>query len=89
MTYRIILLNEDHGYRYCPVPNPSGGLNLSLLTITCQVLDDGCHVDRRAHADAVLVCAGAQVAHHPAYGEYDARPRRARQLSGLLLPPSG
>lgn len=60
-----------------------------VLLHTCEVLDDSCHVDRSPHADAVLVCAGAQVPHHPPHGEDDPRPGRAGQLGDLLLSSSG
>lgn len=57
--------------------------------LTCQVLDDRCHVDWRPHANAVFVRAGAQVPHHPPHREDDPGPGGAGQLAGLLLPSSG
>lgn len=48
--------------------------SIHVVQPTCQVLDDCCHVDGRPHADAILVCPGAQVPHHPSHREDDARP---------------
>lgn len=56
---------------------------------TCQVLDHGCHVDGRAHANAVLVCPPPQVPHHPAHREDDPGPPGPRLLGAFLLSPSG
>lgn len=56
---------------------------------TCQVLYDCCHVDRCPHTDAVFVCAGSQVPHHPPYREDDTCSGWTWQLGGLLLSSSG